>query len=82
MQTAIKIMVILGVVSTIVGFISFFVLSYAFSNFFVGDPGRITAENAAYFVATGIAVGFFTIAMVIYPVYKKSDRTHRGEDFR
>lgn len=82
MHAATKIMVILGAISTIVGVISFYILSYAFSNFFVGNPGKITAENATSFVATGIAVGFFTIAMIIYPVYKKGDRSHEWEDFR
>ncbi len=82
MHAGTKIMTIFGAISTIVGFVSFYILSYAFSNFFVGEPGKITAENATYFVATGIAVGFFTIAMVIYPVYKKGDRSHTWEDYR
>lgn len=77
-----KIMTMLGIVSTVVGFVSFYVLSYAFSRFFVGEPGQITAQNATYFVATGIAVGFFTIAMLIYPVYKHGDNSHEWEDYR
>lgn len=82
MRTGTKVMTIFGVISTIVGLISFYVLSYAFSNYFVGNPGKITAENATYFVATGIAVGFFTIAVLIYPVYKHGDRSHDWEDYR
>lgn len=77
-----KLLTMFGVVSVVVGFVSYFILAYAFSMFFVGDPGKITAENAAYFVATGIGVGFFTIASLLYPVYKKVDRSHDWEDFR
>ncbi len=77
-----KLLTMFGLVSVIVGFVSYYILAYAFSNFFVGNPGTTTAYNAAYFVATGIGVGFFTIGSLIYPVYKRVDRSHDWEDFR
>lgn len=82
MQEKVKIIAIFFTVSVIIGIISNFILSFAFSSFFAGDPGQQTEVVAAPFMATGIASGAFTILLLFYPVVKFGDRTHTWEDYK
>ena len=70
------------IVSVVIGIISDLILAYAFTSFFGGNPGSQTATIAAPYMATGIASGAFTILLLLYPVFKKADRSHDWEDFR
>lgn len=82
MDEKVFVILIFFIVSVVIGVISDFLLGYAFSQFFGGDPGSQTAAIAAPYMATGIASGAFTILLLVYPVVKKADRSHNWEDFR
>ncbi|MEM0155130.1 MAG: hypothetical protein QW597_00815 [Thermoplasmataceae archaeon] len=82
MDEKIKIILIFFIASVIIGVVSDLLLAYSFARFFGGNPGSQTAAVAAPFMASGIASGALTILLLIYPVFKKADRSHNWEDFR
>ncbi|MCL4328996.1 MAG: hypothetical protein M1151_07325 [Candidatus Thermoplasmatota archaeon] len=69
-------------VATVVVWILFDFEFYAFfSTFFNGYPGNYTASLTPPFMATGVAAAFFTIALLVYPVWTKGVR-ESGVDFK
>ena len=50
--------------------------------FYAGNPGVSDAYFNAPFLGTGIGAGFFSIAMLLYPIRKKAVKVFEGEDFR
>ncbi len=66
----------------IVWVVFYYVFQYYFDVFLNGYPGNFTAEFGAPFMATGVAAGFYTISMLLYPVFKKGTSSIGGDDFR
>ncbi|MFG1519853.1 MAG: hypothetical protein AAE977_05200 [Thermoplasmataceae archaeon] len=70
------------IAAVIIGVIFDFILLYHFSLFFGSNIGSDAAPFISAFMATGIASGAFTISLVLYPVFRKEDKTYKWEDFR
>ncbi|MGC8506041.1 MAG: hypothetical protein ACP5NK_04970 [Thermoplasmata archaeon] len=68
--------------AVIIGVIFYFILMYHFSLFFGSNIGSDSAPIISAYMATGIASGAFTISLVVYPIFKKTDKTYNWEDFK
>lgn len=82
MRNGTKLILVLFVISAVIGIISGELLFLWMMNFFASQPGIASAYFDAPFIGTGIAAGVFTISLLMYPVIKKADRSHKWEDFR
>ncbi|MFP3299596.1 MAG: hypothetical protein RXN92_00755 [Thermoplasmatales archaeon] len=54
--------------------VSMLILGPLFEKFYTGNPGKALVPFATSYISLGIAVAYFTIAMVIYPIIKNRER--------
>lgn len=54
--------------------VSRLILGPLFQKFYTGDPGRTLVPFATSYISLGIAVAYFTITLLIYPVLKFRDK--------
>lgn len=77
-----NVVVAILIASIVVGVIFDFIFYLFFSSFLDGYPGYYTTEYDSPFMATGVAAAFFTISMLLYPVFTKGVKEFGREDFR
>ncbi len=68
--------------AVIAGIIAGLLIAFGLSQFFGGNPGRSEISYLAPYFATGIAAAYFSIALTVYPVIKKGEKSFDLEDFR
>ena len=77
-----KVVIELFIAGVIVAVVAGELLFLWMLTFYAGNPGVSDAYFNAPFLGTGIGAGFFSIAMVLYPIRKKTVKNFEGEDFR
>ncbi len=77
-----KVVIYILVMSIIVGIIFDIIFEMQFTTFFASQNASQSTPGMAAFLATGMGAGAFTIAMLIYPVRKKIDKSYEWEDFK
>lgn len=73
MSKQISIMLILFE-SIIVYFVSKAILYSLFLRFYTGNPAKQMVPFTSSYISVGIAVAYFTIVMIVYPVIKFRER--------
>lgn len=68
--------------AVIAGLIAGLLIAFGLSRFFGGNPGSSEISFLAPYFATGVGAAYFSIAMTIYPVIKKGERSFDLEDFK
>lgn len=82
MHSGTKLILGFFVMSVVIGVVSGELLFLWMMSFYASQSAAASAYFDAPFIATGVAAGVFTIALLVYPVIKKGDRSHNWEDFR